>query len=360
LLTGHYVHDGETVLEKILAHREQPARPISEIRKDVPPSLDATFLKMVARNLPDRHQSMTEVLRDLDACEIPDQPVEFVPGFAPTSVALAATSDGSTPGITISELSVLIVEPSRTQSTVMATLLNKLGTRRVQAVKSGDEAVAAFRTSKHDLVISALHLPDMTGIDLLNQMRGPTGLSLASFILVSSEGDCATLESLGSQARVAVLPKPFDAPLLSWAMTVAVEGLITQSMMLPKINVSNARVLLVDDSVVARAHVRKALENAGLRQITEATNGRQARDLLETNTFDLVVTDFNMPEMDGEALLRYIRWQSSQRSIPVIVVTTETDEERRAAVRHLGVSALSGKNLDPKLVRAALVGSMAL
>ncbi len=360
LLTGQHLFGGDTVLEKILAHREQLPRSICEIRRDVPKAIDEIFFKMVAKRPTDRVQSMSAVVQELELCSIPDHSVEFVPGHAPGATEIAATTDETSQNITIAELTVMIVEPSRTQSAVITTLLRKLGTRNVQCVKSGQEVIDALHASPPQLIISAMHLPDMTGLDLLAALRDEPTLDGVSFILVSSENDCPGLDSIGSLNRLAVLPKPFDAPLLSWAMTIAVDGLITQSMMLPKVNVSNARVLLVDDSLLARAAVRKILESVGLKHITEANNGRQARDLLDSNPFDLVVSDYNMPEMDGEALLKYIRWQSSQRSIPVIMVTTETDERRRAAVRHLGVSALSDKNLDPQLVRAALVGSLAL
>jgi serine/threonine protein kinase len=361
LLTGRHVYAGDTLMEKLLAHRKTPVPVISAIRKDVPAEIDAIFARMVAKKPQDRYQTMSEVVAALETCPVvPDRPVEFVAGHAPAVERLDATTDESGGTITIADLAVLVVEPSRMQSNIISGLLRRLGVQDVRLVKSGGEAIDMMRSSRPKLVVGAMQLPDMTGLELLDRLRSDPLTNAVSFILVSSEGDFSLIDAIRNTSRVAVLPKPFDSALLSWAMTVAVEGLVTQSMMLPKMNVTSARVLLVDDSLVARSHVRRTLQDMGIRQITEATNGREASVLLDANPFDLVVTDYNMPEMDGAALLRYIRWQSNKRSIPVIMVTTEADAARHMGVRHLGVFSLSDKNLDPQVVRAALMSSFAV
>jgi serine/threonine protein kinase/ActR/RegA family two-component response regulator len=344
LLTGRHVYAGETLMEKLLAHREEPVPTISSIRKDVPPEFDAVFAKMVAKKPQDRYQAMSEVSAALEACPTAsDRPVEFASGCAPVIAKLDATTDESARTVTISDLAVLVAEPSRLQSNIISGLLRRLGVQQVHTAKSGAETIELLKTSRLQLVI-----------------RSDPATNGVSFILVSSEGDFSLIEAIRNVSRVAVLPKPFDSALLSWAMTVAVDGLVTQSMMLPKMNVSNARVLLVDDSLVARSHVRRTLLGMGISHITEAVNGREASELLDSNTFDLVVTDYNMPEMDGAALLRHIRWQSNQRSMPVIMVTTEADAAKKMGVRHLGVFSLSDKDLDPQVVRAALMSSFAV
>ena len=107
----------------------------------------------------------------------------------------------------------------------------------------------------------------------------------------------------------------------------------------------------VDDSAMARKHIARVLNNLGIHNITTAENGRQAMELIERNFFDLVVTDFNMPEMDGEALTRYIRERSSQRSIPVLMVTSEESGSRLSAVQQAGVSGICDKPFDTATVK---------
>jgi len=89
----------------------------------------------------------------------------------------------------------------------------------------------------------------------------------------------------------------------------------------------------------------------GLDNIDEAVNGLEAVELLSNNLFDLVVTDYNMPEMDGRELSAYIREQSTQQSIPIIMVTSEQNDSRLAAVQQAGVSAICDKPFEPENVR---------
>jgi len=93
------------------------------------------------------------------------------------------------------------------------------------------------------------------------------------------------------------------------------------------------------------------LNNMGICDITTANNGIEAVDRIESAFFDLIVTDYNMPEMDGETLTRFIREQSSQRSIPILMVTSEGDQNRLSAVQQAGVSGICDKPFDVVSVR---------
>ena len=110
------------------------------------------------------------------------------------------------------------------------------------------------------------------------------------------------------------------------------------------------KVLLVDDSLMARKHISRVLKNLGIENITEAENGREAVEILERSFFDMVFTDYNMPVMDGEELTRYIREKSMQSSIPVLMVTSEENGSRLAAVQQAGVSGICDKPFDTDTV----------
>ena len=68
----------------------------------------------------------------------------------------------------------------------------------------------------------------------------------------------------------------------------------------------------------------------------------------------LVVTDYNMPEMDGKALVDYIRTQSWQNSVPILMVTSEQDMGRLAAIEEAGVSGICDKPFEPEMVKGLL------
>ncbi len=92
---------------------------------------------------------------------------------------------------------------------------------------------------------------------------------------------------------------------------------------------SEVRALIVDDSSVMRKIVERALRQAGLESLVvfEAGNGSEGLDVLKARTVDLILSDINMPAMDGLEFLRQIRLQKLAPDIPVVMITTESSEE---------------------------------
>jgi two-component system chemotaxis response regulator CheY len=112
---------------------------------------------------------------------------------------------------------------------------------------------------------------------------------------------------------------------------------------------------LVDDSRLARNHIRRVLEGMGLRKIREAENGALALTFLKDESFDLVVTDYNMPEMDGRELSEFIRFNPETAHIPIIMVTSESaDSAHMTNIQQTGVNALCDKPFEATEVRAML------
>ncbi|HWI67378.1 MAG TPA: response regulator [Nitrospiraceae bacterium] len=92
---------------------------------------------------------------------------------------------------------------------------------------------------------------------------------------------------------------------------------------------SEVRALIVDDSSVMRKIIERALRQAGLNSLVafEAGSGIEGLDLLKTRQFDLILSDINMPSMDGLEFVRQIRAQDLARGVPVVMITTESSEE---------------------------------
>ena len=110
-------------------------------------------------------------------------------------------------------------------------------------------------------------------------------------------------------------------------------------------------MLIVDDSAAARLHVRSVLAGLGLAQFVEAADGAEAVAVLARQAFDLIVTDYNMPYMDGRGLVGYLKQNPATASVPIIMVTTEDDPAKLDAVRRLGVAAVCDKSFRPEAVR---------
>jgi two-component system chemotaxis response regulator CheY len=92
---------------------------------------------------------------------------------------------------------------------------------------------------------------------------------------------------------------------------------------------SEVRTLIVDDSSVMRKIVERALRQAGLDSLTvhEAGSGTEGLELLRSKQVDLILSDINMPSMDGLEFLRQIRAQNLAPGVPVVMITTESSEE---------------------------------
>ena len=92
---------------------------------------------------------------------------------------------------------------------------------------------------------------------------------------------------------------------------------------------SEIRTLIVDDSSVMRKIVERALRQAGLDPLVvhEAGSGTEGLELLKAKPVDLILSDINMPTMDGLEFLRQIRLQNLAPGVPVVMITTESSEE---------------------------------
>lgn len=92
---------------------------------------------------------------------------------------------------------------------------------------------------------------------------------------------------------------------------------------------SEIRTLIVDDSTVMRKIVERSLRQAGLDQLVvyEAGNGAEGLDMLKSKQVDLILSDINMPSMDGLEFLRQIQAQKLAPGVPVVMITTESSEE---------------------------------
>lgn len=107
-----------------------------------------------------------------------------------------------------------------------------------------------------------------------------------------------------------------------------------------------ANILLVDDSVSMREMVSFTLKEAG-HDVVEAEDGVQALDVIKDNAFNLVITDVNMPNMDGIILTGKLREIDSLKFTPILILTTETSEARKQEGKAAGATGWIEKPFDP-------------
>jgi len=114
-----------------------------------------------------------------------------------------------------------------------------------------------------------------------------------------------------------------------------------------------ASILTVDDSASLRMAIRIALTGAGYA-VTEAVDGADGLAKATGTRFDLIVTDLNMPNMDGLAMIRALRQQPAQAGVPIIFLSTESDAEMKAQAKAAGATGWLVKPFQPdQLIRVA-------
>jgi two-component system chemotaxis response regulator CheY len=115
----------------------------------------------------------------------------------------------------------------------------------------------------------------------------------------------------------------------------------------------SAKILIVEDSRSMRRIVRSALESEGY-QVAESEDGRQALNALGDVAPHLIITDVNMPEVDGISLVREIRRLPSFRFTPVIILTTESGEDMKENGRAAGATGWIVKPFTPEQLVAVV------
>jgi two-component system chemotaxis response regulator CheY len=256
--------------------------------------------------------------------------------------------------ISPSDLTILLLEPSDTQRKIIMSHLSQEGISSIQTAGSITEAKDIIGRHKPDLIVSALHFSDGEATDLLAYIKADKQYQDIQFMLVSSECRREQLEIFRQSGIVAILPKPFNSEHLATALNSTLDLLNHDELDLSHFDVQDLRVLVVDDSRMARNVIKRTIGNLGIRLITEAEDGEKAIAIMQQQMFDLVITDYNMPSVDGLALTQYIRNESTQSHIPILMVSSEANDTHLSNVSSAGVNALCDKPFEPKLVKQIL------
>jgi two-component system chemotaxis response regulator CheY len=202
-----------------------------------------------------------------------------------------------------------------------------------------------MRAARPDVVLSALYLPDRSGTELLTAMRADPLLKHVAFILISSETRPQALDPIRQSGVCGIVPKPFTSHQLTLALNATVDYLGTNYTLDNQYDLE-ACACCWWMTANARKFMRRVLENLGISHIIEASDGKEGAAVLEGTMVDLIITDYNMPEMDGREFVEYVRTRSWQRSVPILMVTSETSESRLAAVEEAGVSGSATNRLN--------------
>ena len=112
-------------------------------------------------------------------------------------------------------------------------------------------------------------------------------------------------------------------------------------------------VMTVDDSRTMRDMVSYTLKEAGYN-VLEAEDGQQALSVLNGQRADVVITDLNMPNMDGISLIKELRAKPDYKATPILMLTTEADDTKKGAGREAGATGWIVKPFNPEKLLAVV------
>ncbi len=114
---------------------------------------------------------------------------------------------------------------------------------------------------------------------------------------------------------------------------------------------TSIKILIVDDSPTMRRILQNSLKHLGYEDVGEAENGREALSMLHVDQYNFIVTDWNMPEMDGLAFVKTVKEESEFAAIPILMVTTRSQQEDVIEAMQAGVNNYVIKPFTPQVLK---------
>jgi len=236
---------------------------------------------------------------------------------------------------------ILIVDDSTVIRSSVKRLLQPLNSRIVEA-NNGQEGLKRALEHNFDLIISDVDMPAMNGIEMCRHLKNIEKTRNTPLVIVSSFDSEADIER-GFQVGASAYLSKSEA---QERLCEVVQGFLN------KVSFNKKRlIMIVDDSPVIRQIVKEGLEVSGYQVIT-ATNGKTAIKILDKNSPDLIVSDIEMPEMNGFELCKWIKSNSKIAFIPFIVMSSKNDAFHTKRMIQNGAAAYIHKpfNVDQLII----------
>jgi serine/threonine protein kinase len=257
LLGGRPLYSAGSLMALLLKHRDAPTPPLHQARADVPAELDRIYRRMTAKRAEDRFATMDEVVDALerlqgsvalsavrpvlgDRSPVRPSPLDVTmlsdPNVPTESgdlrLSLSRSAVGAEPTASdvrrMSDLNVVLVEPSRFQARIVHRLLLELRIENVLGV-SGQQALELAKREGASVVVSSMYLGDMTGLELAQALRDDPGCSGIGFVLASSDSGSVAASETQDAPLVVLLQKPYDLRRLAQSLAQATGRVVLET-----------------------------------------------------------------------------------------------------------------------------------
>lgn len=119
--------------------------------------------------------------------------------------------------------------------------------------------------------------------------------------------------------------------------------------------IESKKILFVEDSPTMRRIILNSLKRIGINEITESENGVDALQKIQGSDFDMILTDWNMPEMNGQELVEHLRKIERYKTIPILMITTRGMEDDVLTAIRSGVNGYIVKPFTPEILKKKMV-----
>ena len=117
----------------------------------------------------------------------------------------------------------------------------------------------------------------------------------------------------------------------------------------------NKKILFVEDSPTMRRIIANSLQKLGVKDIVDAENGVDALEKIQKTDFDMILTDWNMPEMNGQELVEHIRKMDKCKNVPILMITTRGMEDDVMTAIKTGVNGYLVKPFTPEALKKKMI-----
>lgn len=241
----------------------------------------------------------------------------------------------------LKELRILIVDDSAVVRSVLSKELLRSGVEVTQA-ENGQQALDIALCKEFDLIITDVEMPEMDGIELCRKLKSnPRTLQIPIVILSSLDREEDIKKGYKAGASTYISKAQAKDSLIETIETV-----------LQKTTFQKGRlILVVDDSSTVRTLVEKGLKEVGF-EVVKAENGKVALNVLSNVHPDLILSDIDMPEMNGEEFCQSVHADPSLATIPFVVMSANNDRPIMRRMLQLGADAYLVKpfNVDQLVI----------
>ena len=223
---------------------------------------------------------------------------------------------------------------------------------RIRSSPHADLALLEIIDWQPDLLITGVEVGNITGFDLCMVLKMiPDFAGMPVILLSSYKGQMATGRASEVGADYYIVKGIKSAFLIRQTIRELFPEEEDRRQICGK---ELVKLLLVDDSVLVRTMLANMFKSVGVAEIVQANNGREALEYLSGSDFDLVLSDYYMPEMDGPRLVREIRKSKGPAELPIIIATGETKEKQIKQTMADGANGVMIKPISTKNIKDIL------